>query len=105
MNSIKEFIGNNGGDISFGLIAGFAVGYTLKKFSKIAALLLGIVFIAVQWLSYKGYISINWHLLEKNFQETIHSVNSNSGFFNYLVNSLPFASGFGVGMLIGFKKG
>ena len=45
------------GTLGFGGIAGWSVGFTLKKVAKLAALVLGVVIIAVQALSYNHFIA------------------------------------------------
>lgn len=46
--------------IGLGGVVGFAVGFTVKKVSKLAALLLGCIFILLQVLAYYGIVTIDW---------------------------------------------
>ncbi len=46
--------------MGFGGVVGFVVGFTLKKVSKLAAILLGLVFILLQVLAYYGIVTIQW---------------------------------------------
>lgn len=46
--------------VGFGALVGFVVGFTLKKAGKLAALLLGSIFILLQVLAYYGIVTIDW---------------------------------------------
>lgn len=52
----------------FSGLGGFAIaaisGYALKKIIKLAAIILGIFFLGLAYLSYKGWISANWPVIQ-----------------------------------------
>ena len=65
--------------ISFGLLAGFAAGYALKKVGKLLAVALGLLFIALQVLAYYGFVTVNWRRCKSGwtrFWEKIRSARS-----------------------------
>lgn len=92
------------GTLGFGGIAGWSVGYTVKKIAKTAALVLGIAFIVIQGLAYHQFITVDWSKFEKGV---------NGGSFDafyqwgmaFLTYNLPFAGTFLVGFFIGFSRG
>lgn len=87
-----------------GGIAGWAVGFTLKKFAKLAALVVGIVFMAIQYLAYNRYITIDWDRIRQSVpDETIER--SYTEMMSVLTYNLPFAGAFLVGFWLGFRKG
>jgi len=88
-----------------GGIAGWAVGFTLKKVAKIFALILGIVFVSLQVLAYKKLISIDWVKIESLVAENQELENSVSGVMSVITYNLPFAGSFIIGFWLGFKKG
>ena len=47
--------------ISFGTIMGYCSGYALKKAGKLAAIVLGAGFIAVQTCVSYGYLEVDWN--------------------------------------------
>lgn len=87
-----------------GGIAGWCVGFTLKKVAKIVAIFLGITFITLQYLAYKHIITVDWNKVQ-NAVDKQHLEQSAQGFMSVLTYNLPFAGSFVVGFLLGFKKG
>lgn len=87
-----------------GGIAGWAVGYTLKKFAKFAALIVGISFISLQYLAYNQYISINWERIRQSMpKESLER--SYAELMSVITYNLPFAGSFIIGVWLGFRKG
>ena len=50
-----------GGHVSVGALLGYSAGYAVKQTLHIAAYFVGVTFIGVQYLSYKGFLTINWN--------------------------------------------
>lgn len=90
--------------LSFGGIAGWSVGFTLKKFAKAAALVLGIVFMAIQGLAYNHFLTVNWTQIQKMVPEpTIQ--NAWMSLMSVFTYNFPFAGAFIAGAYLGFSKG
>ncbi len=87
-----------------GGIAGWCVGYTLKKVAKVVAIFLGITFITLQYLAYKHIITVDWTKVQSAVDKQ-HLEKSAEGFMSVLTYNLPFAGSFVVGFFLGFKKG
>ncbi len=87
-----------------GGIAGWAVGFTLKKFAKLVALIVGIAFISLQLLAFNRFITIDWERIKSAVpDESIeHSATSLMSVITY---NLPFAGSFALGFWLGFRKG
>ncbi len=90
--------------LGFGGIAGWCVGFTLKKFAKMAALVVGTVFIAIQYLAYNQYVTVDWEKIrqtvpDSSLQQLWMALMS---VFTY---NFPFAGAFAAGFLLGFRKG
>ena len=92
------------GTLGFGGIAGWCVGFTLKKFAKMAALILGIAFIAIQALAYNHFLSINWEQLQNLVPEPTLQ-NAWMSLMSMLTYNFPFAGAFFTGFYLGFRKG
>ncbi len=94
--------------LGFGGVAGWVSGYTLKKVGRLLALVLGFLFISLQLLAYAGYIEIDWTRIQRDVEPLLEP-DTLKGFWQKLLEvltyNLPFASGFAVGALLGFKKG
>ena len=61
-STLKEFDPKLlGGQVSVGALLGYCAGVCIKETAHIAAYGIGGVFIIVQYLAYKGLITINWN--------------------------------------------
>ena len=87
-----------------GGLAGWAVGFTLKKVAKLAALVLGVGFMSIQYLAYNSYITIDWERIKKTVPDEQLEQSANS-LMSMLTYNLPFAGAFLVGFWMGFRKG
>ncbi|MEJ5337995.1 MAG: FUN14 domain-containing protein, partial [Thermus sp.] len=56
------------GQITFGGLAGYAVGYALKKIGRLLAVGLGLLFIALQLLAQAGYVQVDWTRIQKDVE-------------------------------------
>jgi uncharacterized membrane protein (Fun14 family) len=96
------------GQISFGGLAGFATGYALKKVGRVALVIFGLLFIAVQVLAYYGVVQIDW-LRIQSYADPLLKRESLQGFFNSLLriltNNVPFAGAFIPGFVLGLRFG
>jgi uncharacterized membrane protein (Fun14 family) len=96
------------GQLTFGALAGFAAGYALKKIGKLAAIVLGLLFIAVQLLAYYGLVEINWLQIQRSVDPLLRP-ESLEGLWRDLVGlltlNLPFAAAFIPGLLVGLRRG
>ena len=105
---LSQFLGSQGtywlATLGGGGIAGWCVGYTLKKVAKVVAIFLGITFITLQYLAYKHVITVDWNKVQSAVDKQ-HLEQSAEGFMSVITYNLPFAGSFVVGFLLGFKKG
>ncbi|HXQ20832.1 MAG TPA: FUN14 domain-containing protein [Candidatus Acidoferrales bacterium] len=103
-----QLLGGWAGSLGFGGVAGAVVGYTAKKVTKLVALALGLTFILVQVLVYKGFITVDWGAVQSS-AETVwkdpHGVTLADQAWQILSANLPFGGGFVTGFAIGFKLG
>lgn len=90
--------------LGIGGAAGWAVGFTTKKLAKIVAVILGLVFISVQYLAYKSYITVDWEKIKAAVPNA--QLQDTAGSFLHIVTyNLPFAGSFLLGFWAGFRKG
>lgn len=87
-----------------GGIAGWAVGYTMKKFAKMLALIVGVAFISLQMLAFNRYIIIDWERIKSAVPDKSIE-QSATGLMSIITYNLPFAGSFMVGFWLGFRKG
>ncbi|MCX6647851.1 MAG: hypothetical protein NTV61_00450 [Candidatus Bathyarchaeota archaeon] len=91
--------------LGVGGVAGLCVGYALKKMGKIVAFIIGLAFIGLELLAYKGIIDIHYDALQAWGSELIGQVGALEGVMTLIIANLPFAASFLVGFAIGLKMG
>ena len=91
--------------LGVGGIVGLCVGYALKKIGKLIAILVGIAFLGLELLAYKGIIRINYLALEEWARNLIGQIGAIEGILTLIIGNIPFASIFLVGLAIGLKTG
>eukprot|EP00759_Apiculatamorpha_spiralis_P055322 PhF_6_TR7428/c0_g1_i1/m.11112/K17986/FUNDC1; FUN14 domain-containing protein 1 len=58
-------------NFTFGTVAGACSGYAVKRVSKQAAYYVGIAFIFLQFLQYKGYIQVKWGKVAEDLEKQL----------------------------------
>lgn len=94
--------------LSFGALAGFAAGYALKKVGKLAAVALGLLFIALQVLAYYGFVTIDWVEVQNRVDPLLETSSLNrlwQGLVDLLTYNLTFAAAFVPGLVVGLRRG
>jgi uncharacterized membrane protein (Fun14 family) len=105
------FIASSAG---FGGVAGFLIGYAIKKVVKITMILIGLFIAAMAYLGYQGIIAVNWDKLSAQASNATSGLGNVTGqaagatdqFTNALVNfGIPFTGTFAAAFVFGFMKG
>lgn len=103
-------------EISYGFVCGFSSGLALKKFGKVASIVFGLGFAALQTLSYAGYIEIDHVQLQKDVEKAMDlnkdgKVDAKDGeqavgkIIEILQFGMPGGAGFVTGFIGGFRSG
>lgn len=92
-------------ELGIGGIGGFCVGYAFKKITKILAALFAICFMGIQYLAYKGVITINYEALQEWVTDIIGEASALQGIAASLIAQSTFGIGFIGGLYLGLKKG
>ncbi|CAO3624107.1 unnamed protein product [Cunninghamella blakesleeana] len=104
------------GELSFGILLGFCTGYLIKKVGKLFALMIGVGFVFLQYLSFNGFITIHWDRMEGNYNKQLgagsdgkvtrqHVSKKWNAFVGFLTHNLQFKSTFMVGLYGGIRYG
>ena len=90
----------------FGFFLGFCIGYAVRTFFRIGALVIGLVLLALLGLSYTGVMPPpDWGAIEGHLGRLGESLREQaSGFRTFLTGNLPSAGLAGLGVFTGFKK-
>ena len=91
--------------LGVGGIAGFIVGYAVKKIAKILVIISGLFFLGLLYLGYAGIISINHAALEDVASEVVGTAWQTQSWISTVVANVPFAATFIAGLGIGLKMG
>ncbi|MBN2334686.1 FUN14 domain-containing protein [Candidatus Bathyarchaeota archaeon] len=91
--------------LGVGGIGGLCVGYAIKKVAKIVAVLIGLFFLGLQYLAWKGIIDVNYGALEQWGANALGGAVAAEGVLATMIANLPFAASFGVGFALGIKIG
>ena len=91
------------GGLSF--IVGFCIGYALRTFFRIGAVMMGLVLLAVFGLSYAGVVQVDWTAINGFFDRAVAGIKDQVGSVQtFVAGSLPSAGLAGAGLFTGFKK-
>eukprot|EP00542_Grammatophora_oceanica_P017442 CAMPEP_0194029650 /NCGR_PEP_ID=MMETSP0009_2-20130614/3325_1 /TAXON_ID=210454 /ORGANISM="Grammatophora oceanica, Strain CCMP 410" /LENGTH=189 /DNA_ID=CAMNT_0038669379 /DNA_START=66 /DNA_END=635 /DNA_ORIENTATION=+ len=101
---------------SYGFVMGYCSGFAMKKVGKAAAGVLGLGFMALQTLSYSGYIQVDHSRLKKDvegFMDLNKDGKVDAGdaelakekLMSVIGFNMPAGGGFGVGFLAGLRSG
>lgn len=92
-------------ELAVGGVGGFVVGYALKKVAKMVAIALGLGFVALQYLVYKGLITVDYDLLRKTVMNLMGETTGFQSLVADLAIRIPFGASFIAGFCLGLKKG
>jgi len=96
------------GQLSFGMLAGFTAGYALSKIGKLAALLLGLLFISIQILAYLGVLEVDWLRIQESLNPLLRPESLEGAWRSLLAlltQNVPFAAAFVPGFILGLRRG
>lgn len=102
--SLELIVGPLASQLAIGGIAGFLVGFALKKVTKIALVLAGIFFITLVYLEYNQFITINYEQFELAINGFLQKAGINFAVPSFLATNLPLLASFGGALAFGFKK-
>lgn len=94
--------------LGFGVVAGFVAGYALKKVGKLLALVLGLLFLAVQLLAWAGFVSVNWDVVQQQVDPLLTG-GALGGTWErvlaFVTYNIPFAAAFVPAFVLGLRRG
>ena len=94
--------------LGFGLVAGFAVGYALKKVGKVLAVVVGLLFVTVQVLASQGFLTVHWGEVQARVDPWFEADSLEGAWHSLLAvltHNLTFAGAFVPGLVVGLRRG
>ncbi len=89
--------------LGVGGVIGLSVGYALKKIGQLLAVILGLAFLGLEALAYKGIITINYQALMEFGRDMFNNLGALESVFTTMVSNLPFTASFIAGLALGLK--
>lgn len=90
--------------LGFSLIAGFAIGYALKKALKIALFFGGIFLLGVGLLAYNGIITADFDGMNIAYNGIANALAATgNAYLNWLIHQLPTAAPASIGLIAAFR--
>ena len=94
-------------------ILGFLAGYSLKRIIKIAAIIIGAFILGLAYLSYRGWINVQWQIVEDQTRQmayngsaqVLHIINDTASKFATTHSSLAAAQAMPISASVGFMTG
>ncbi len=89
----------------FGMFVGFAIGFAIRAFVRLAVLIAGIYLLALTLMAYAGWVEIHWEVMEAQFNQLASNLGEQfASFRQFLTGSIPVTGMTGVGLFVGMKK-
>jgi len=92
-------------ELGVGGVGGFVVGFAIKKVAKIVAIIIGLGFVALQYLSYKGVILIDYDAVRNWMLNLTGQTAGLQSLITDIILHIPFGASFAFGFYLGLKKG
>ena len=105
MTSPSDLLTPMAGEIGIGGIGGFLVGYAMKKIAKLVALVVGLGFLGLQYIAYKGFIIIDYSALQAWATNLLGEAGGVQTWVTDFIIHVPFGAAFVGGFYLGLKKG
>ena len=93
------------GEIGIGGVGGFLAGWALKKAAKIMAIIIGVAFLGLQYMAYKGVIAIDYSALTSWVNELLGQASGVQNLITDFIVHAPFGAAFVGGFYLGLQKG
>ncbi|WP_407568792.1 FUN14 domain-containing protein [Deinococcus altitudinis] len=91
--------------LSVGAILGFCAGYAIKKIGRMTALIVGLLFLALQIMAWQGLLTVHWPRIQALAEPWLHQGGEqlSSWGLRILQTNLPFGGGFVAALLVGLR--
>ena len=91
--------------LSLGAILGFCAGYAIKRLGRMTALIVGLLFLALQVMAWQGLLTIHWPKIQALAEPWLHQGGEELGRWGLriLQTNLPFGGAFVAALLVGLR--
>ena len=91
--------------LSLGAILGFCAGYAIKKIGRMTALLVGLLFLALQIMAWQGLLTVHWPRIQALAEPWLHQGGEQLSQWGLRIvqTNLPFGGAFVAALLLGLR--
>jgi uncharacterized membrane protein (Fun14 family) len=89
----------------FGLFIGFAIGFAMRAFLRLAIVIIGFYLLVLTMMAYAGWIDIHWNLMEGQFNHLLSALGGQfESFRTFLTGAIPASGLTMVGFAVGLRR-
>lgn len=89
----------------FGMFVGFAIGFAIRAFLRLAVLIVGVYMLALTLMAYAGWVEIHWDVMGDQFDQLVENLDAQfKSFKAFLTGSIPTSGMAALGFFVGLKK-
>jgi uncharacterized membrane protein (Fun14 family) len=101
LNDLSPFMVRGG----FGLFIGFAIGFAMRAFLRLAVVIIGFYLLVLSMMAYVGWIEIHWTLMEDQFTGLLGYLGSQfESFQSFLTGAIPASGLTATGFVFGLRR-
>jgi uncharacterized membrane protein (Fun14 family) len=89
----------------FGLFLGFAIGFAVRAFLRLAIVIIGFYFLLLSMMAYVGLIEIHWNLMDTQFTNLLSFLGRQfESVKAFLTGAIPASSLTALGFVVGLRR-
>ena len=89
----------------FGLFIGFAMGFAVRAFLRLAMVIVGFYCLLLTMMAYLGWVEVHWNLMENQFTQFTTLLSSQlQSFKSFLTGAIPALGMTAGGFLVGLRR-
>lgn len=88
-----------------GMFMGFAIGFAVRAFIRLATIIAGIYFAGIMAMSYAGWIEIHWDVMNEQFNLFAQNIGAQfESAKTFLTGSIPASGATAAGLAMGLRR-
>ena len=89
----------------FTMFLGFAIGYAIRAFLRLATVIVGAYFLVLTLMAWAGWVEIHWEVIEGQFDQMVSNLETQFASFKaFLMGSIPSAGLGAAGLASGLRQ-
>lgn len=89
----------------FSMFIGFAIGYAIRAFLRLATVIIGGYFLVLTLMAWAGWVEIHWSVMEGQFDQMVSNLETQFASFKaFLMGSIPSAGLGAAGLASGLRQ-